>query len=334
MPARWRTETVSVHSLMVEACWRPMIGDVAGDFHDVVDLKDGRVAIVIGDVAGVGSAAAERADDLQTELRRLFRRTDSPAGVLSLIDDRLVATNDDLFATLACAVVDPGSRTVDVASAGHPPILLTNGVEAQLLSGVVGPPLGITGDRAVTSYQLSGDAALFLYTDGLVERRSTSLETTLDQLLRAGRGLHGPVASASELARRTTARLGQPVDDATVLSVRVFANGSRRIEDSTQLGGRTRVVLRTYLDPRDLRSARTEAVVKELALRTRETLDFYIELVDVSQPGADTEQDGVLAAPTIVRLHPAPMIRVVGSVNSVEQLARALQLPLNQEETW
>lgn len=334
MPARWRTETVSVQSLMIEACWRPMVGDVAGDFHDVIDLKDGRVAIVIGDVAGVGPEAAEEADELQAQLHRLFRRTDSPAEVLSLLDDLLVRTKADLYATLACAVVDPGSRSVDVASAGHPPILFTNGVEAHLLDGSIGPPLGISGERGATTYPLSGDAALFLYTDGVVERRGTSLEATLDDLVRSGRGLHGAIASASELVRRTTARLGQPADDATVVSVRMLSNGSRRVDDGSQLGGRTRVVLRIYLNSRDLRSTRTEAVVKELALRTRETLDFFMELIDVSQPGSDIDQDGVLAAPTVVRVQPEPKIRVVGSVRSVEDLARALQLPLSQEDTW
>jgi hypothetical protein len=334
MPARWRTESISVQSLMVEACWRPMVGDVAGDFHDVIDLRDGRVAIVIGDVAGVGPEAAERADELQSELHRLFRRNDAPARVLSLIDHRLDGDHSPLYATLACAVVDPESRSVEVASAGHPPILFTNGVEAHLLDGSVGPPLGLPGGRSSTTYPLPGDAALFLYTDGLVERRRSSLETTLDHLVRAGRGLHGAIASASELARRTTSRLGQPADDATVVSVRMLSNGLRRLDGASQVGGRTRVVLRIYVDSRDLRSTRTEAVVKELALRTRETLDFFMELVDISVPGVDTEQDSILAAPTVVRVQPEPMIRVVGSVQSVEELARALQLPLSQEDTW
>jgi len=331
MPARWRTETMSVQSLLVEACWRPMVGDVAGDFHDVIDLKDGRVAVVIGDVAGVGPDAAEKADELQAELHRLFRRTDSPASALSCIDERLVRTNDDLFATLACAVVEPASHSVEIASAGHPPILFANGEEVRLLEVLNGPPLGIEGKRCATTHPLPVGAALFLYTDGLVERRSSSLGTTLEHLVRAGRGLHGPIASSAELARRTTARLGQPVDDATVVSVRVFAHGARRIEDVHPPAERPRVVLRTYLSSNDLRSIRTEAVVKELALRTRDTFDFSIEMVDISQPGMDAERDGVLAAPTIVRLQPTPVIRVVGSLRSVEELARALQLPLSEE---
>lgn len=311
-----------------------MVGDVAGDFHDVIDLRDGRVVIVIGDVAGVGPEAAEEADELQSELHRLFRHDDSPAHVLTRLDERLHRTNDSLYATMACAVVDPVSRSVEVASAGHPPILFANGVEAHLLVGSVGPPLGIPGGRAATTYPLAGDAALFLYTDGLVERRTASLETSLDQLVRAGRGLHGAIASASELARRTTSRMGQPSDDATVVSVRMLTNGLRRVDDGNRMGGRTRVVLRIYLNSRDLRSTRTEAVLKELALQTRDTLDFFMELVDISQPGVDTEMDGILAAPTIVRVQPEPVIRAVGSVQSVEQLAQALQLPLSQEETW
>jgi Stage II sporulation protein E (SpoIIE)/KaiB domain len=334
MPARWRTETVSIQSLMIEACWRPMVGDVAGDFHDVIDLKDGRVAIVIGDVAGVGPEAAEEADELQAELLRLFRRTDSPAGVLSLLDQRLARSNPTLYATLACAVVDPRSRSAAVASAGHPPILFANGLEAHLLDGSTGPPLGLAGERSATSYPLPGDAALFLYTDGLVERRASSLETTLEEMVRAGRGLHGAIASAAELARRTTARLGQPADDATVVSVRMLANDARRIDNGSQVGGRSRIVLRIYVNSRDLRSTRTEAVVKELALQTRDTLDFFMEVIDVSVPGADAELDGILAAPTIVRVQPEPVIRVVGSVRSVEQLAGALHLPLSREDTW
>ena|GEM_PF-5062244 len=334
MPARWRTQTTSVQGLLVEACWRPMVGDVAGDFLDVIDLPDGRVALVIGDVAGVGNAAAAKADELQAALHRLFRRTDDPAAVLGLLDPEPGGALEDLYATMACALVDPSSREVAVASAGHPPLLLTNGVDARLLDGTTGPPIGIRAERRTTAYPLVGDAALFLYTDGLVERRGMSLEETLGVLVRAGRGLHGSIASAAELARRVTAWLGEPADDATVVSVRMLPTGTRRLGEHATTGGRPRIGLRIYVDSRDLRSARTESVVKQLAFRARETLDFLIEVLDVSQPEVDTEADGILAVPAIVRTSPPPTIRVVGSVRSVEELARALQLPLSQEDMW
>lgn len=333
MPGRWRTESTSVQALMVESCWRPMVGEVAGDFHDVIDLMDGRVAIVIGDVAGMGSLAAERADELQGSLHRLLRRTADPSTALRTLDAEFGGP-DALFVTLACAVVEPASRTVAVASAGHPPVLVTDGLHAELLAGTVGPPLGIADDREAVVHPLPGGAALFMYTDGLVERRNGSLEENLESLVHAGRGLRGTIASAAELTRRVTAQLGQPADDATVVSVRMLPSGTRRLFESRAIGGRPRIGLRLYVDSRDLRSVRTESVVKELALRTRETLDFLIEVIDVSQPGIDTEQDGILAAPTIVRATPEPVIRVVGSVRSADELARALQLPLSQEDDW
>lgn len=320
-----------MQALLVEACWRPMEGDVAGDFHDVIDLNDGRVVLVIGDVAGVGPPAAEQADDIRAELYRVFRRTDVPSRAFDLLDGRLERAGIDVYATMALAVVDPGSRRVDIASAGHPPVLVANGVEARFLNGVVGPPLGIRWPRRTTSYALSGDVALFLYTDGLVERRQSSLEDALDQLLQVGRGLHGAVASAAELARRATARLGQPADDATVVSVRLLSDGSPLAAEGGPGGDRPRIGLRVYVDSRDLRSTRVESIVNELALTAHDTLDLVVEVLDVSQPGIDTERDGVLAAPTVMRVSPPPMVRVVGAVRSVGELARALQLPLVHE---
>lgn len=323
---------MSVQALLVEACWRPMVGDVAGDFHDVIDLNDGRVAIALGDVAGVGVDSAEQADELRAMVHRIFRRSDDPSVVLERLDDGAERFAANFYATMACAVIDPATRSVSIASAGHPPILFSNGVDTRFLEGAVGPPLGIMGPRPTVTYPLPGDAALFLYTDGLVERRGSSLDETLDQLLRAGRGLHGAIASAAELARRATSRLGQPDDDATVMSVRLLTNGTRRAAEGDLIGVRPRIVLRVYLDPRDLRSTRTESVLNELALRTRATLDFLMEIVDIGEPGVDTESDGVLAAPTLVRISPPPVIRVVGTVDSVEDLARALQLPLTPQE--
>lgn len=308
-----------------------MVGEVGGDFHDIIDLNDGRAAIVIGDVAGFGPAAAEHADELQAEVHRLFRRTVEPPEVLSLLDTHVERAGS--YVTMACAVVDPAARTLSMASAGHPPVLRTDGVESTLLDGIVGPPLGVPAPRRMAEYPLVGDTALFLYTDGLVERRERSLEETLDELVDAGRGLHGATASAAELARRLTARLGQPADDATVVSVRVLGAGVHRLGDTVVLGSRPRIVLRVYVDTHDLRSARTEAVVHELALRARDAFDFVMEVVDVSQPGVDTEQDGILATPTIVRLRPEPVLRVVGTVRSAAELAQVLQLPPAQEDT-
>ena len=308
-----------------------MVGDVAGDFHDVLDLRDGRIGLVIGDVAGFGPVAAELAEDLRGAIAVAFRRTDRPERVLGALDERVGAAGE-LFATMACAVLDPATRMVEVANAGHPPILFCDRLEARLLNESVQPPLGLPGERRAVGYSVPGDAALFLYTDGLVERRGERLDGALDTLVEVARGLHGSAASAAELARRVTGRLGQPADDATVVSARFLPDGVRRGGGAAPMGSaRQQVVLRLYLDPRDLRSMRSESVVNELVLRARRDLDVRAEVVDIAVPGADVETDGVLASPTIVRAAPLPRIRVVGSARNVEELARALQLPLDEE---
>lgn len=334
MPGRWRIQTIRLQGVLVEACWRPMEGDVAGDFHDVIDLRDGRAAIVIGDVAGYGPAAAHRAEDLLISLRRAFRTTNRPTDVLAEVGAWVASEPGDLFATMACALVDPAERVVHVASAGHPPIAVVQGGAASFLNRIADPPLGIAAERRQISYPLAGDGALFLYTDGLIERRGTSLDENLLRLLEIAATMDAESGGSETLARRATDIYGQPADDATVVSVRV-----RPWAGLTETGGSDaerssrEVRLRLYVDPRDLRSARTEAVARELQRVVPSRLQIDIEVIDITAAEGGLETDGVMAVPTIVRVLPKPTIRVVGGVRSPTELARALHLPLNEEES-
>lgn len=94
----------------------------------------------------------------------------------------------------------------------------------------------------------------------------------------------------------------------------------------------TPVRLRVYVDRRDLRSTHTESLVRELAGRLRTLLDVRFEVVDVADGDVDVTGDGVMATPTVVRVSPAPLVRVVGNLTSVTELATLLQLPLPPAE--
>lgn len=320
-----------MHSVAVEACWRPMEGDSAGDFHEIVDLRDGRVAIVVGDAPGFGPAAAAVAEDLRAHLRRGFADRVDATAVLAGIDVALDARDEGLIATAACAVVDPDGRSVDVVNAGHLPLLVVDGSGVELLDGPADPPLGITAPRRVVRRELRDDTALFLYTDGLIERRGTPLDESLDALVVACAGIGGARAWASEVARRATRIFGQPTDDATVVSLRLSRSGTGVAADVNGSRVRTHVTLRVYVDPRDLRARRLEQVVGDVARLAKEAADVHIEIVDVTSPWSDTEEAGVLAAPTIVRVAPEPQLRVIGWFESATELAEALQVPVSKE---
>ena len=88
------------------------------------------------------------------------------------------------------------------------------------------------------------------------------------------------------------------------------------------------VVLRLYVDGRDLRTRHTVAVVNELVRRLAGELHVVVETVDLHVAPDRAEADGVMAAPTVLRLSPPPVVHVIGGLRSPDDLARALQLPL------
>lgn len=350
MPSRWRTQATRLQSIAVEVCWCPFDGAVAGDFSDLVDLMDGRVVAVLGDAPGFGPPAAEVADKVRFALRRALRVTDSPDEVLRRLDAMVADEHPEAIVTAVCAVIDPVAQMVEVSSAGHLPILMRTASDVSYLDRGGDPPLGVRSERTTQCYRLERDATLVFFTDGLVERRGRSLDHGLQALADIGRDVVPAAAWASELARRATGRLGDPTDDATVLTVRLAdaaaaaeaARGHLRhagpgreptAAGVAAAGGRepaclhAPVALRLYVDRRDLRSTATEAVVRALADRLTGQLQVDVEVVDLRQAGAQAEIDGVLAAPTVLRLAPEPVVRVIGGLRNPADLARALQLP-------
>lgn len=358
MPGLWRSSANRVQSVTVEVCWRPAQGETSGDFHDMVDLRDGRVAVILGDAPSSGPAAAELGEELRFELRRSLRAAVPGSDILRPLDDLLASRGMDKIATVVCAVLDPVARRAEVINAGHLPILSATGSETRFLEDRVDPPLGVATARRSITYDLGDDSALFMFTDGLVERRGASLTDGLAVALEAARGMTGAAASAAELARRATERLGQPDDDATAVSVRLRSPepftrmAAGHLERSRPAGGArplpvahgtdrdrptppptvpARVALRVYLDPEDLMSIRAQAVVEDMVRRLAPHLMVEVDFIDITVSTDLAESDGVMAAPTVVRLLPRPAVRVVGGLRSPAGLARSLQLPYTEE---
>jgi PAS domain S-box-containing protein len=195
---------------------------VGGDWYDLFELPDRRLGLVIGDVAGRGVAAASIMSQTRAALRAYAVEGAPPGVVVSRLDELVCHLELADLTTLVYAVLDPASRMVAYANAGHlPPLVVAPGREPALLTGSRGTPLGTgTGSGPQAVAELPPRGALLLYTDGLVEERGHSLEEGIERLAGAARSWDGGDLGALCDAMVATARAdaGRP-DDVALLAV-------------------------------------------------------------------------------------------------------------------
>ncbi|GAB4079367.1 hypothetical protein GCM10028783_03150 [Modestobacter muralis] len=203
---------------------------VGGDWYDAFPLADGTTMLVIGDVAGHDVAAAAIMAQARGVLRGIATTvTGSPAAVLSALDRALLQLRVETLVTLTAATVRPGpaggTTTVTWSNAGHPPPVLV-GADGTV-SVLRTPPdllLGISANarRADHAAQLSPGDTVLLYTDGLVERRGSTLDEGTVWLVEALAPLAGrPLEELCDVLLEGMA--GAVPDDVALLAVRVRA---------------------------------------------------------------------------------------------------------------
>ncbi len=122
--------------------------DVGGDWFDALQLPDGKLGLVVGDVVGKGVQAAATMAQLRNATRAFSVERLKPASVLVRLNRLADEVLDTSFATLAYLWLDPVSRVCRMSSAGHPPPLVASpDGRVELLESVRGLPLG-TGVQA------------------------------------------------------------------------------------------------------------------------------------------------------------------------------------------
>jgi sigma-B regulation protein RsbU (phosphoserine phosphatase) len=146
---------------------------VTGDYFDFLQFDDGTHGFVIGDVSGHGVSAGMLMASLQTVFHTLTPEVDSPVDVLKRINRLYVHNiNFTTFVTLFFARLDPQTRLLSYASAGHnPPLLYRTSTRESAWLKPTGPAVGLV-DGVGYRYdeiQLSRGDILLLYTNGLVE---------------------------------------------------------------------------------------------------------------------------------------------------------------------
>jgi sigma-B regulation protein RsbU (phosphoserine phosphatase) len=145
--------------------------DVGGDFYDVGVLPDGRISAVIGDVSGKGVTAALVMSQVTSEFRRHRDRARTPAELLAAVNAGMVRDDSESFATAACFTLDPVARTLEVANAGHPPLIVRRTAGQVFTFGTAsGTPLGMLPCEYASEFlSLEPGDIVLLMTDGLVE---------------------------------------------------------------------------------------------------------------------------------------------------------------------
>ncbi len=188
----------------VAAYYRPARA-VGGDFYDFIELADGRLGLVIGDVTDKGVPAAMVMAATRSVLRASAQRLLEPGPVLARVNDNLCPDiPENMFVTCFYGVLDPASGSLRYANAGHNlPLVNATGERSELRA--TGMPLGLMPGMVYEEREttLATGACVLLYSDGLVEAHDpqremfgndrvgdlleghTDSQTVIDGLLRA-----------------------------------------------------------------------------------------------------------------------------------------------------
>lgn len=167
-----------LYGCRIAARYQPALSEaeVGGDFFDVFDLGNGKLGIIIGDVAGKGLKAAVRVAEARYSIRSYAYEDPSPSQALTRANEILCKSRieDASMLTTFFAVIDTVSSSVTFANAGHePPIVMSvDGSWTELSSPSL--PLGIMGGVSYGEHTTAlrrGDR-LVMITDGISEARS------------------------------------------------------------------------------------------------------------------------------------------------------------------
>ena len=157
---------------------------VSGDYYDYIRVDGGHTGIAIADVSGKGVPASLIMAMCRSVLRSQASGKHSPASVLREVNAQLFPDiKEDMFISMAYAIIDEKSGALTLCRAGHDAPLLYSAKDRKVSK--INPPgmaLGIdsggvfnrvTGDFSLT---LETNDCLVLYTDGVTEALDTEGE--------------------------------------------------------------------------------------------------------------------------------------------------------------
>jgi PAS domain S-box-containing protein len=216
---------------------------LGADFFDALQLPDGTVALLVGDVAGHGPVEAAVGVALRSAWRALVLTGHDADELLDGLDKVLARDrqSEEMFATVCCCWVSPDRHRITVALAGHPPPLLASDGQVQVVEVPGGPALGIFDHRYPWPsgvVEVAGPWTVLCFTDGLVEGRRAPGSVDrfgIEALVEAAAGLLGRSAGLEEVLDRLLdavheANGGDLSDDVAILCLSHGLGGPRSPE--------------------------------------------------------------------------------------------------------
>ena len=161
--------------------------EIGGDWFQVLDAGDGRIAAIVGDAVGHGVASAAAMGQLRASIATAVANDPTPGRALTAADLFARRGADTLGATAGCVLLGPTDRASYACAGLPPPVWLRATGDAELLTAGRRPLLGL-GEVGV-DYEdaaidfLAGDI-IALYTDGLIERRGEPIDVGIERLRR------------------------------------------------------------------------------------------------------------------------------------------------------
>jgi serine phosphatase RsbU (regulator of sigma subunit)/anti-sigma regulatory factor (Ser/Thr protein kinase)/transcriptional regulator with GAF, ATPase, and Fis domain len=254
--------------------------DVGGDWFDAIELSDGRVGLIVGDVVGKGVQAAASMGQLRNALRAISIERLKPPSALARLDRLATDALDTSFATVVYAVVDRTAGVLRFSSAGHPPpVVAYPDGRVELLEDGRGLPLG-TGlgpKYRQCVVELPAGSIVVLYSDGLVERRGHTIDEGIERLVHA-------VATGPKDAERMLEHVLEHLvagedraDDVAILAARFLPVAPKPLDLTVQSEAQSlhlvRDAIRTWLEGTELERGEAE----DLLLATWEICANAIE---------------------------------------------------------
>jgi phosphoserine phosphatase RsbU/P len=205
---------------------------VGGDYYDFLTFPDGKIGLLVADVAGKGMPAALMVSSLQARVQVMFEEhTDLAARVTRL--NRIMHTNcpNNRFITFFLGILDPENGEMTYCNAGHnPPLLLRSNGKVETLE-TTGLILGILpkSEIAQAKCKLEKGDVVVLFSDGVTEASRMDVDEEFGEE-RLGEVLLGcstkPAAAMIETVIQNVAEFtngAPPADDITLIVVKYIA---------------------------------------------------------------------------------------------------------------